>query len=208
MVDPIYRKTDAGQDEIRTRARKLDHKLRALLLMVNGERRGQELLAQVAGMGVAPEAMDALLAQGLVEAVPEPARPPAAVAQAPARGVMPAADTNMFSVYAMRHAPVTEVPEAPQPADTEAYSPADIAAFESLYHFYTDVIGQHLGLRGYMLQVKVEKATDLPALLALREPLHAALLKAKGDITARAITSQLDQIADRIAAGWHSGAAM
>lgn len=208
MVDPIYRKTDAGQDEIRTRARKLDHKLRALLLMVNGERRGQELLAQVAGMGVAPEAMDALLAQGLVEAVPEPARPPAAVAQAPARGVMPAADTNMFSVYAMRHAPVTEVPEAPQPADTEAYSSADIAAFESLYHFYTDVIGQHLGLRGYMLQVKVEKATDLPALLALREPLHAALLKAKGDITARAITSQLDQIADRIAAGWHSGAAM
>ncbi|AEI77238.1 hypothetical protein CNE_1c18980 [Cupriavidus necator N-1] len=208
MVDPIYRKTDAGQDEIRTRARKLDHKLRALLLMVNGERRGQELLAQVAGMGVAPEAMDALVAQGLVEAVPEPARPPAAVAQAPARAVTPAADTNMFSVYAMRHAPATEVPEAPQPAETAAHSPADIAAFESLYHFYTDVIGQHLGLRGYMLQVKVEKATDLPALLALREPLHAALLKAKGDITARAITSQLDQIADRIAAGWHSGAAM
>ncbi|MGH8789931.1 MAG: hypothetical protein ACREYA_33270 [Cupriavidus necator] len=201
MVDPIYRKTDAGQDEIRTRARKLDHKLRALLLMVNGERRGQELLAQVAGMGVAPEAMDALVAQGLVEAVPEPARPPAAVAQAPARAVMPAADTNMFSVYAMRHAPATEVPEAPQPAGTAAHSPADIAAFEGLYHFYTDVIGQHLGLRGYMLQVKVEKATDLPALLALREPLHAALLKAKGDITARAITSQLDQIADRIAAG-------
>ncbi|QUN26751.1 hypothetical protein KB879_21890 [Cupriavidus sp. KK10] len=209
MVDPIYRKTDAGQDEIRTRARKLDHKLRALLLMVNGERRGQELLAQVAGMGVAPEAMDTLVAQGLVEAVPEPARPPAAVAQtqAPAR-VTPAADTNMFSVYAMRHAPATEVPEAPQPADTATHSPADIAAFESLYHFYTDVIGQHLGLRGYMMQVKVERATDLPALLALREPLHAALLKAKGDITARAITSQLDQIADRIAAGWHSGAAM
>ncbi|EYS96664.1 hypothetical protein CF68_19595 [Cupriavidus sp. SK-4] len=201
MVDPIYRKTDAGQDEIRTRARKLDHKLRALLLMVNGERRGQELLAQVAGMGVAPEAMDALVAQGLVEAVPEPARPPAAVAQAPARAVMPAADTNMFSVYAMRHAPATAVPEAPQPADAAAHSPADIAAFESLYHFYTDVIGQHLGLRGYMLQVKVEKATDLPALLALREPLHAALLKTKGDITARAITSQLDQITDRIAAG-------
>ncbi|MGY2489998.1 hypothetical protein [Cupriavidus sp. CP313] len=200
MVDPIYRKTDAGQDEIRTRARKLDHKLRALLLMVNGERSGQELLAQVAGMGVAPEAMDALVAQGLVEAVPEPARPPAAVAQAPAR-VTPAADTNMFSVYAMRHAPATEVPEAPQPADTAAHSPADIAAFESLYYFYTDVIGQHLGLRGYMLQVKVERATDLPALLALRELLHAALLKAKGDITARAITSQLDQIADRIAAG-------
>ncbi|WP_161564116.1 hypothetical protein [Cupriavidus lacunae] len=201
MVNPIYRKTEAGQDEIRTRARKLDQKLRALLLMVNGERRGQELLAQVAGMGVAPEAMEALLAQGLVEAVPEPAQPPAAVAQTPARAAPAATDTNMFSVYAMRHAPATEVPEVPQSADTPTFSPADIAAFESLYYFYTDVIGKHLGLRGYMLQVKVEKATDLPALLALRDPLHAALLKAKGDITARAITSQLDQIADRIAAG-------
>ncbi len=198
MVNRSYRKTGAGQDEIRTRERKLDQRRRALLLMVNGERRGQELLAQVAGMGVAPEAMEALVAQGLVEAVPERARPPAAPTQAPARPTPAAADTNMFSVYAMRHAPATEVP---QPADTETFSPADIAAFESLYYFYTDVIGQHLGLRGYTLQVKVEKATDLPALLALRDPLHAALLKAKGDITARAITSQLDQIAARIAAG-------
>lgn len=204
MVDPIYRKTEAGQDEIRTRARKLDQKLRALLLMVNGERRRQELLAQVAGMGVGPEAMAALLAQGLVEAVPEPAQSRTTPIQAPARATPAAADTNMFSVYAMRHAPATEVPkvaQVPQPADAAMFSPADIAAFESLYHFYTDVIGQHLGLRGYMLQVKVEKATDLPALLALRDPLHAALLKAKGDITARAITNQLDQLADRIAAG-------
>lgn len=214
MVDPIYRKTEAGQDEIRTRARKLDHKLRALLLMVNGERRGQELLAQVAGMGVGAEAMDALVAQGLAEAVPEPAQPAqpaAAVAavQAQAPAATPAADTNMFSVYAMRHAPVADVPDAPQPTDpgthpgtdSGTFSRADIEAFERLYHFYTDVIGQHLGLRGYLMQVKVERATDLPALLALREPLHAALLKAKGDITARAITSQLDQMADRIAAG-------
>ncbi|SCU82516.1 conserved hypothetical protein [Cupriavidus necator] len=208
MVDPIYRKTDAGQDEIRTRARKLDHKLRALLLMVNGERRGQELLAQVAGMGIGAKAMGTLLAQGLVEAVPEPTQPAMAASQAPARATQHAADTNLFSVYAMRHAPAAGVPQATQPADPPVHSPADIEVFERLYYFYTDVIGQHLGMRGYMMQVKVERATDLPALLALREPLHAALLKTKGDITARAITSQLDQIADRTAASWHSDAPM
>ena len=63
-----------------------------------------------------------------------------------------------------------------------------------------EVIGQHLGLRGYMLQVKVEKAQDLPALLALREPLHAALLKAKGEITAHAILRELGTIAPDIPA--------
>lgn len=200
MVDPIYRKTDAGHDEIRSRARKLDHKLRALLLMVNGERREQALLAQVAGMGLGPEAMAALLAQGLVEAVAEPAAPPAAPSQEPVRGGTPAADTNLFSVYAMRHAPLAEVAAPPHASAATAHSPAEVQAYQRLYHFYTDVIGQHLGLRGYMLQVKVEKASDLPALMALREPLHAALLKARGDLTARAIMAQLDQVRDGSAA--------
>ncbi|CAM3128648.1 hypothetical protein [Cupriavidus taiwanensis] len=200
MVDPIYRKTDAGHDEIRSRARKLDHKLRALLLMVNGERREQALLAQVAGMGLGPEAMAALLAQGLVEAVAEPAAPPAAPPQEPVRGGTPAADTNLFSVYAMRHAPLAEVAAPPHASAATAHSPAEVQAYQRLYHFYTDVIGQHLGLRGYMLQVKVEKASDLPALMALREPLHAALLKARGDLTARAIMAQLDQVRDGSAA--------
>ncbi|SPR96630.1 hypothetical protein [Cupriavidus taiwanensis] len=200
MVDPIYRKTEAGQDEIRSRARKLDHKLRALLLMINGERREQALLAQVAGMGIGPEAMATLLAQGLVEAVAEPAQPPASAPQAPARVAPPAADTNLFSVYAMRHAPVAEVAAPPHASAAAAHSPAEIQAYQRVYHFYTDVIGQHLGLRGYMLQVKVEKAADLPALMALREPLHAALLKARGDITARAIMAQLDQLRDGSAA--------
>ncbi|WP_370649046.1 hypothetical protein [Cupriavidus sp. EM10] len=51
MVDPIYHKTEAGQEEIRTRARKLDQKLRALLLIVNGERAKSALMAQVGGLG-------------------------------------------------------------------------------------------------------------------------------------------------------------
>ncbi|WP_029045917.1 hypothetical protein [Cupriavidus sp. amp6] len=203
MVDPIYRKTDAGQDEIRTRARKLDHKLRALLLMVNGERRGEDLLAQVAGMGVGPDALDMLAAQGLVEPVQEAAPAmSAAVGDAPARASAAAADTNLFSVYAMRHASAAEPEATPAPAQP-THSAAEIDAFQHLYHFYTEVIGQHLGLRGYMLQVKVEKAQDLPALLILREPLHAALLRAKGEITAHAILRELDTIAQdlRAAAG-------
>jgi hypothetical protein len=56
------------------------------------------------------------------------------------------------------------------------------------------VIGNHLGLRGYMLQVKVEKAATLVELAALRDMLGAALQKAKGEITARAIIDQLDQL--------------
>ncbi|CAG2127203.1 hypothetical protein LMG31506_00380 [Cupriavidus yeoncheonensis] len=195
MVNPIYRKTEAGLDEIKTRARKLDHKLRALLLIVNGERREQELLSQLDGMGVGSESLDQLAQMALVEAVPEAARTQPATSKA----APDAEDSNLFSLYAMRRveapgsaqAPVAAL--APASADTP-HSEADIRAYQRLYHFFTDVVSQHLGLRGYVMQVKVEKATDLPSLIALRDPLHAALLKAKGEITAQAITGQLDEL--------------
>jgi hypothetical protein len=213
MVNPIYRKTDAGHDEIKSRARKLDHKLRALLLIVNGERRQKELLAQVGGMGVGPEAFDILLEQQLIDVLPETqatqaAQPPRAPLKGSNRAPAAAEDSNLFSLYSMRRV------EPPQPAAEQTASNADragqeepthsaeeIQAYQRLYHFYTDIISQHLGLRGYVMQVKVEKATDLPALIALRDPLHAALLKAKGDITARAITEQLDQIVNSLEMG-------
>ncbi len=44
------------------------------------------------------------------------------------------------------------------PAAADApHTQAQIQAYRRLYHFYTDVISQHLGLRGYVMQVKVEK---------------------------------------------------
>jgi hypothetical protein len=110
MVDPIFRKTEAGQEEIRTRERKLDQKLRALLLIVNGERAKSELVAQVGALGVAGEALDTLLALGLIEPIPAPtgAKPALSTAQAtvrpttgPARSApqRAPAETNLFAAY-------------------------------------------------------------------------------------------------------------
>lgn len=172
MVDPIYRKTEAGQEEIRTRARKLEHKLRALLLIVNGERQQSELLAQVSGMGVGPDALDTLLSLGLIETTEVGAGAAAAT---------PPAATG------------TTVPAAPALAAALATA-HEGDAYRQLYHFYTDVIGHHLGLRGYVLQVKVEKASSVGELAALRDMLGLALQKAKGELTARAIIEQLDQL--------------
>ncbi|MGT2508511.1 hypothetical protein [Cupriavidus basilensis] len=205
MTDPVFRKTEQGQDEIRTRARKLDHKLRALLLIVNGERRRSELLAQTGGMGVGPEAIEALLDAGLIHA--EPAPQLAVSGTTPANPVAAAASASdsaddqerkagsVFSMYAMRGASIQPPDEAsatahaPQSADEQAGG-----TYQQLYHFYTDVIGHHLGLRGYLLQVKVEKAAGLAELAALRDPLYTALHKAKGEITAGAIIDQLDRM--------------
>ncbi|CAG9164424.1 hypothetical protein [Cupriavidus pampae] len=176
MVNPVFHKTEAGQEEIRTRARKLDHKLRALLLIVNGERDQSALLEQVGGMGVGQDAVDTLLSLGLIEtsdlAAPASASPVGSAATAS----VPAADRTDAGAAAA----------AAEVAGGDGY--------RELYHFYTEVIGHHLGLRGYVLQVKVEKAATLVELAALRDTFGVALLKAKGDVTAHAIIGELDQL--------------
>jgi len=210
MVDPIYHKTEAGQEEIRTRARKLDQKLRALLLIVNGERAKSELLAQVGGMGVAEEAFDTLLALGLIEPVSAPAVQASVPAPRPARQSAPRkpADTNLFAAYSGFNTPdgkgiddrvddrdvLADTTIAPAMAPVAAGAPAGADGYKRLYHFYTDVIGNHLGLRGYVLQVKVEKAATVVELAALRDTLGTALQKSKGEITAHAIIDQLDDL--------------
>jgi len=210
MVNPIYRKTEAGHEEIRTRARKLDHKLRALLLIVNGERAKSELFAQVSGMGVAEEAFDTLLALGLIEpmagaATPAPATQAGAGPDKPATRRAPA-ETNLFAAYSAFNTPEgkgiddvladTTIASGTnvQSAAPGQSAPLGADSYQRLYHFFTDVIGNHLGLRGYVLQVKVEKAATLVELAALRDTLGVALHKAKGEITARAIVDQLDEM--------------
>ncbi|WP_454764028.1 hypothetical protein [Cupriavidus campinensis] len=186
MVDPVYQKTEAGQEEIRTRARRLDHKLRALLLIVNGERRKSELLAQVGGMGVGEESLDTLLSLGLVASQGEPGKPASRAAARPAG----APGTNLFAAYSALGKGVDDV--LADTAISQSAPVSDAESYKQLYHFYTDVIGNHLGLRGYVLQVKVEKAGTVAELAELRDTLGSALQKAKGDITARAIIDQLD----------------
>lgn len=206
MVDPIYHKTEAGQQEIRTRARKLEHKLRALLLIVNGERVKSALLAQVSGMGVSEEAFDTLLAMGLIEPVPEPAEVASAAPRAPSPAKREVrAETNLFAAYSGFNSAagkgiddrvdvLADTTIAPAMVATAPSAPAGADGYKRLYHFYTDVIGNHLGLRGYVLQVKVEKASTVVELAALRDMLGTALQKAKGDITAHAIVDQLDDL--------------
>ncbi len=175
MVNRIFHKTEAGQDEIRTRARKLDQKLRAVLLLINGERGEEDILAQVSGMGIGPDALDTLSGMGLIQA------------------------DGVAAASILASTPTTELPAVAAPAITvqpqqAATATPGTALFQDVYQYFTAVIGEHLGLRGYLMQMKVEKAGTLDELLALRSPLHGALSKAKGDVGAVAILDQLDDL--------------
>jgi hypothetical protein len=67
--DCIYSKTDAGRAEIQTRARKLSPALRSILLLVDGQRDATTLRRTAAGLRAPPDALEQLMALGLIRNV-------------------------------------------------------------------------------------------------------------------------------------------
>ena len=149
----LYFKTDAGKQEIQDRGRKLPASLRSLLLMVDGQRDQTQLRDLMTGLHAPDDALEQLLVMGLVKRS-EPAAP--AVPAAPALAV---------------------VETGPLPGEVKL--PADFGRYRSLYEIVTDTVRRHIGLKGYFLQLKIEKCADVDALLALLPEIATALTKAK-----------------------------
>ncbi|KRA19842.1 MULTISPECIES: hypothetical protein [unclassified Lysobacter] len=155
----ILNKTEAGRDEIEHRTRKLPTVLRSLLLLVDGQRDVAQLRAVAAGLHGPSDALDQLVALGLIgigAQAPAAARPTLAAANVP----NPAG------------APGTEAAQRLAMADTAN-------RYGVLYAMMSDAVREQLGLRGYFLQLKIERSTDLAELAKLLPDLRAAVTKAR-----------------------------
>lgn len=166
MRTAVYDKTAKGREEIATRVYRLAPRLRTLLVMVDGKHPIGDLLANVAGLGLNETSVTDLLEEGFIT----PASAPA---------------------------PAAAPPETAQPALQEAAAaPAMSAAqqFQALHTFYNQTIKSTLGLRGFPLQLKVEKAANVDEMRALRLAFLEAALKAKGSAATRLLRDRLDQL--------------
>ncbi|WP_426398630.1 hypothetical protein ACN9M1_07745 [Ralstonia sp. R-29] len=176
MTTTIYQKTDKGQDEIRTRANHLDQRHRAVLLMVNGEKTCDDILLQLQPLGMTQAVFDELEQGGYIRAhVSGTAVPDKSVPATPAPAAAAAAKA------------------APIPTTT---AEPGVDGYQRLYRFYTETISRYLGLRGYLLEMKVEKAGNVEELVALRETLKAALTKTRGEPDTSNVIAQLDLLID------------
>lgn len=146
-------KTDAGKQEIQDRAQKLPAALRSTLLMVDGQRDEAQLRELMSGLRAPDDAIEQLIVKGLVQrgATDTPVGP---AASAPAKLML----GDMESVTAAL---------------------ADAGRYRRLYAILTDTVSRHLGLKGYFMQLKVERCTDAEALLALLPEIATALTKVR-----------------------------
>ncbi len=73
--------------------------------------------------------------------------------------------------------PATVAPLGPLPGQVTL--PVEFGRYRRLYEIVTDTVRRHLGLKGYFVQLKVEKCTDVEALLGLLPEIAIALTKSK-----------------------------
>ncbi|NKI70171.1 hypothetical protein GN109_12130 [Collimonas pratensis] len=184
----IFDKTERGRTEIATRGQAVAPRLRTLLLLVDGKTGSDELLRKVAGLGLSQEHLDELLQAGLIQASSD-AGSTAPVAAAAA------ATTAGTGAAAASPAPATAKSIAAAASATpEQILPPGQTQFEAIYHFYNDTIKSMIGLRGYGLQLRVERASSVQDFRELRQAYLEAVLKAKGEEIARSLRGRLDQL--------------
>ncbi len=180
----VFDKTTKGQEEIATRKHGLPSRLRSLLVLVDGKTSVEGLVKKVAGLGLNEESIAELLEQEFI-----------APHESGLSVVPPAAKAAQTAATAA--APVPAPASAPAPAGTanaQGVLPAGETQFEALYHFYTTTIKSTLGLRGFAMQMKVERCANIADFRTLRETYIEAVQKSKGDEMARSLGARLDQL--------------
>lgn len=158
----FFDKSEKGKEELATRKHQLPSKLRPLLVMIDGKHAASDLLKKVAGLGLTEDSLTILLEQG-------------------------------FIVQKMVEQ-VVSIPEptvATKPKSKVLCSPTPARMLE-IRNFFNETIKAKLGLRGFGLQLKVERADNIVDFLELSETLIESIQKSKGSEVARQIQTELD----------------
>jgi hypothetical protein len=208
----IYEKTEKGREEIATRKHHMPTRLRSVLVMVDGRQPLSALLPHLTKLGLDKGSIDELVEQGYIRSLPcaeddivvAPVAVPAARVPPGLRrqhklhgGAAPVAPVKLAELDLVSVDGVIDVAPAPvaaAPATPKALvelSVDETERFKLVHRFYNETIRGNLGLRGFALQLKVERADTLDDLRALREPYLDAIKKIQGHETARALDARL-----------------
>jgi hypothetical protein len=157
----IWIKTDAGRAEMQSRALVKERSQRTLLLLIDGIKSDELLLASVAG--TQPNDFDTLQGLGLI-----------AVAQG--GGARGGATRGALSAPAPLDIMVDATPSAPMPL-----APAGEVDYGQFTARLTQLISKELGLRGFTLTLAVEKAGTIEELQTVAQRTLDQIRDRKGE---------------------------
>ena len=170
----IWTKTEAGRHEIQARALVKERARRNLLLLIDGTKSEAMLLSDLAGIG--PDDFKALEAMALIAPVGDGRAPMPS-------GSAPQTAAAAERAEALRAGPTTQ----PNPSAALG-TPLDYSAFTAAL---TQLISTHLGLRGFVLTLAVEKASTVEDLQAVAQRTLEQIRDRRGEAAATAARQAL-----------------
>ena len=159
----IWVKTEAGRAEMQTRALVKDRARRNLLLLIDGAKSEEMLLANLAG--ISADDFQELRKLDLI---------------APAAGAVTVGGTSRPTFAASAPMPLVETvqPTVPQPLPA---GPLDYSSFTAAL---TKLISSNLGLRGFTLTLAVDKASTIEELQSVAQRVIDQIRDRKGESAA------------------------
>ena len=172
MNTQLFDKTDKGREEISTRCHHLAPRMRTLLLLVDGKSTVDQVMHKVAGLGLDESALIDLLDQQFIhEAVSSNAD-----------------EQAVFDAIGAEHRDATDHLAGTGSSNETAMQ------LQKLHQFFTATIKSTLGLRGFPLQAKADRASSVEEFTALRDAYLAAILKAAGPEMEQILAARLEQL--------------
>lgn len=183
----IFDKTDKGREEIVTRKYRLASRLRALLVLIDGKKSTPELLRKVSGLGLDEQSIVELIDGDFIGAING-----ALNGTLDGAIVEPSAETETLADH------VATLPEAASAVD-QSEPAAENIVLEGhqlilVQSFFNETIKSAIGLRGFGLQLKVERASTLEEFRGLRQQYFNSVSKSRGHDVATSLTERLDAL--------------
>ena len=164
----IWTKTEAGRTEMQKRALLTDRQQRTLLLLIDGNKSEEMLLAHMAGL--TSEHFQALQRHGLIEEATASSR-----SSASSRAASASAAAAPVATPALAATDTDDVAVTNPPIDVASL---DYGQFTARV---TQLISRELGLRGFTLTLAVEKASTIEDLIEVGRRVIEQIRSRKGD---------------------------
>ncbi len=209
MQITIYDKTDKGREEIATRKWHLPSRMRSLLVLIDGKKTDADIVQKIGGLGLNLQSLQELQDDGFIQRVhvesdqvdtildPQSDDLDLTVGSTP----LNLEGNTLGLINALEESQtIFEPSEDQDPAwnqDLDAMlakydeEPSELR-IDMMKRYLNEVIKEYLGLRGFFLQRKLQKAQNLYDIHTFRQAYISAILHSKGKDLAIELRDQFD----------------
>lgn len=209
MQITIYDKTDKGREEIATRKWHLPSRMRSLLVLIDGKKTDADIVQKIGGLGLNLQSLQELQDDGFIQRVAVESSQVDTVLVPPTDDLdltveptqMNLEGNTLGSIDALEESQTIFEPSEDQDPAWDQNLDVLLAKYDDddtesrvdmMKRYLAELIKENLGLKGFFLQRKLQKAQSLHDIHVFRQAYVSAILHSKGKDKAIELRDQFD----------------